>query len=602
MRRILGVILILLTACQAITPQPTTPTVRPTVFLPSPQVAVTSTPSPTLTNTVEAVLPTQTVIPTKTQAVYSVRFHPDGALYAGDLVSLEVIAPSDHLTGGSEVQVELPGVPGPVNQKSAFSPFGIAGRQQATFYWVWDTRFLTAGIYQLKFQVLPDGPAWTEPVELLPAEYRPWAETAAVWETAHSHCCEVYYFSNTAAARDVDLLLEMMDAQAVDATARMGIIFLEPLKIVLLPRVLGQGGFANQDIYISYLDRNYTADNTATILHHEMIHILDARLGGGDRPSLFVEGLAVYMTGGHFKEEPLLPRAAALLQIWGKPPEKGLDWYIPLELLASDFYSAQHEIGYLEAGALVAYMIERWGWEEVSNFYRDIHFDPLGTQEQAIQAALVAHFGLELSNLDEDFQTALQQYPAIPSLKDDVQLTVTFYDAVRRYQQVLDTSAYFSTAWLVDTNHMREQGIVADYVRRQISPTHLALETMLVSAGEFMKMQDFTQVKRYLAAVNLVLEAIENGVEEPFQVDSLAMDYYQVVLAVNRASWMFELQKKPNVQVERIVLEGDESKAWVSYGSPDLDILSLVRFQGNWVVEDVWDRAQVMCSACIPAP
>jgi hypothetical protein len=54
--------------------------------------------------------------------------------------------------------------------------------------------------------------------------------------------------------------------------------------------------------------------------------------------------------------------------------------------------------------------------------------------------------------------------------------------------------------------------------------------------------------------------------------------------------------------VERIVLEGDESKAWVSYGSPDLDILSLVRFQGNWVVEDVWDRAQVMCSACIPAP
>lgn len=600
MRRILGVILVLLTACQVITPLPATPTVRPTAFLPSPQAALTSTPTPAFT--VKAVSPTPAAVPPKTQMAYSVRFHPDGALYVGDLVSLEVIAPTDNPTTGSEVQVELPGAPQPVNQKAAFSPYGIAGRRQATFYWIWDTRLLTAGTYQLKFQVLPDGPTWSEPVELLPAENRPWAETSAVWETAHSQCCEVYYFSGTAAARDIDLLLETIDAQAVDAAARMEINFDQPVKVVLLPRVLGQGGFANQDIYISYLDRNYTAGITGTILHHEMIHILDARLDGGDRPSLFVEGLAVYMTGGHFKEEPLLPRAAALLETWGTPPEKGLGWYIPLETLALDFYHAQHEIGYLEASALIAYMIERWGWQEFSDFYRDIHFEPQGTQAQAIHAALVAHFGLELSDLDRDFQAALQQYQAIPSLKDDVQLTVTFYDAVRRYQQVLDPSAYFATAWLVDTDHMREQGIVADYLRRQISPAHLALETLLVSAGESMRMQDFAQAMRYLAAVNLVLDALDSGAVEPFQVDSLATDYYQVVLAVNRASWMFNLQKNRYVQVERIVLEGDESKAWVSYGGPDLEILHLVRFQGNWVVEDEWDRAQVMCSACVPAP
>ncbi len=135
---------------------------------------------------------------------------------------------------------------------------------------------------------------------------------------------------------------------------------------MLLPRLLGHGGFASREIAVSYLDRNYMAGDEATILHHEIIHILDSRLGGDLRPSALVEGLAVYLSGGHFKPEPILPRAAALLPAepgcvaWSAgstplPPSApaegcGIDGYIPLRRLIDNFYFEQHEIGYLEAG------------------------------------------------------------------------------------------------------------------------------------------------------------------------------------------------------------------------------------------------------------
>jgi hypothetical protein len=130
--------------------------------------------------------------------------------------------------------------------------------------------------------------------------------------------------------------------------------FNEPITVTL-PRAAGQR-FASDEIHISYLDRNYAGGRPEMVLHHEMIHILDSRLGGDMRPSILVEGLAVYLTGGHFKPEPLMPRSAALLETWGSPLQPGLDWFIPLETLAENFYQSQHEIGYLEAGALVEFM------------------------------------------------------------------------------------------------------------------------------------------------------------------------------------------------------------------------------------------------------
>ena len=163
-------------------------------------------------------------------------------------------------------------------------------------------------------------------------------------------------------------LLEILDGQAESASQllEVGLESLDkPIVVVFMPRVLGHGGFASQEISVSYLDRNYAGRGTPTVLHHEIVHVLDGHLGGGLRPTILIEGLAVYLSGGHFKPEPLMPRAAALL-----PPEPGcaqavsvpigqvcgLDWYIPMDELVDDFYLEQHEISYLEAGALVEFM------------------------------------------------------------------------------------------------------------------------------------------------------------------------------------------------------------------------------------------------------
>jgi hypothetical protein len=93
-------------------------------------------------------------------------------------------------------------------------------------------------------------------------------------------CCTLYYITGTPTERDLPELLKMVDEQAKRASQRMGIRPTEPIPILFLPRILGHGGFATKEIAISYLDRDYIAGDEATILHHEIIHILDSRLEG----------------------------------------------------------------------------------------------------------------------------------------------------------------------------------------------------------------------------------------------------------------------------------------------------------------------------------
>jgi hypothetical protein len=115
--------------------------------------------------------------------LFAIHTHPDGPLYAGDLVSFEIIAPKEADLEESQVQVQVSNS-APVNLGTAdFNPYGIGGRLQATLTWVWDTRGLSAGEYPLNISILPDGPSWTETVSLLPREDLPPPEPWAKWET-----------------------------------------------------------------------------------------------------------------------------------------------------------------------------------------------------------------------------------------------------------------------------------------------------------------------------------------------------------------------------------------------------------------------------------
>jgi hypothetical protein len=418
--------------------------------------------------------------------------HPDGPLYVGDQVSFEIL-PDDMNTDGKSIQISEGDQP---LGTAGFGPYGVGARTEAVFWWAWDTRELKPGRHTLSFATLPDGPAWTETYSLHPASQVPAPEPEAHWTSTTSACCTLYYITGTEAARDIETLKQTVDAQAADVEQVFDAKFSAPVSISFLPRTLGHGGFATNTIYVSYLEMNYAGGDPANVYHHEMVHLLDGQIGGGFRPTMLIEGLAVHLTGGHFKKEPILPRAAALL-------DPG--WYVPLRTLTDDFYPQQHEVGYLEAAALVRYLIEQYGWSKFDHFYRSMQPPADGKQSTALDAALKENFNISLDGLEADFILFLHSQTVTPANREDLRLTVRFYDTVRRYQKGLDPSAYFMTAWLPDGKTMRERGIVADYLRHPTGPWNKLIETLLVRADKELRAGDYTRVEKTLEWVERIL-------------------------------------------------------------------------------------------------
>ena len=276
--------------------------------------------------------------------------HPDGPLYVGDQVSFEVLAPACPGEPGRQCPGRLPGAG---TRQGRLCAFRDGQRNQATLWWVWDTRNLKPGRYTLTFTRLPDNLTWTETFSLRPENQVPPPQPGAHWASITTTCCIIHYITGTAAARDIAALGREADQESAAVAKQIGIKLDKPIDVILMSRVVGQGGFTAGSVYLSYLDGNYTGDEMPILFHHEFVHYYDASAGGKYRPSFFEEGLAVYLSGGHFKPEPLVARAAALLT---------LGWYIPLTTVANDFYNQQHDISYLEAATLVKYMLDTYGW------------------------------------------------------------------------------------------------------------------------------------------------------------------------------------------------------------------------------------------------
>jgi len=492
MRRLFLLAAVIIVSCQAVSSLgPPATEITP----PTPTAVPTEIP-PTLTSIPEA---TSTPFP---EPDFEVLLHPDGSLYVGDQISIEVISLADLELDDKKVQIQVEGIEGD-QVTGEFNEHGIGGRLQATFNWIWDTSALQPGDYEIGFTIQPEGPAWKETVSLLPHVDVPKPEPAAHWESVMIECCEIHFISGTDFAQDLHTNLEIIQFQAEEAVISMGLDFEQRIPITILPRVLGHGGFASNEIYVSYLENNYAGNDLAQVLHHEMVHILDHRLAGDLRPSLLVEGLAVYLSEGHFKKEPLQSRAAALID---------LGWYIPLTELADSFYTLQHEIGYLEGGALVDFMINRYGWDAFSDFYRDIHPHSSDSQSEAIDTALQEHFDLTFQELEASFIAKLKRRHIIPDMRADLILSVNYYEAVRRYQLLLDPSAYFLTAWLPAGEEMRERGIVADYLRRPENPQNLEIGELLVKVDRQIRAGNYLQAEKALHLVNLKLDLVQNEV------------------------------------------------------------------------------------------
>lgn len=126
-----------------------------------------------------------------------------------------------------------------------------------------------------------------------------------------------------------------------------------------------------------------------------------------------------------------------------------------------------------------------------------------------MDAALQKHFDLSLEELESQYLAALRQQALTPALVEDVRLTIRYYDTIRRYQKVLDPSAYFLTAWLPDGEEMRSRGIVADFVRRPSAPENIAIETLLVGADKALRSGDFASAEKLLSSSNELLDVYE---------------------------------------------------------------------------------------------
>jgi hypothetical protein len=531
-----------------------TSTVAPPTLTALPPATGTATPAPSATDASRGAYHLQPS---------DVTFHPDPQLYSGDIVSLEIGA-QNAAPSWQEASVNVY-VGTRASQPIAtgqFGRFGIGGRAQATFTWAWDTAHLE-GPQTLVVTVTPPGAKTTDlapldvltvTVNLLPASQRPMPEPIAHWAESESVCCVFHYLTGTAAARDIQTIETEADRAFVHVADVLGVKQSQKVAFTLLSRLLGHGGFASDEISLTYIDRDPAGSDLPIVFEHEGTHILDHSLAK-TRPTIMTEGLAVYVAGGHFKPEDLDQRAAALLT---------LGRYLPLRDLTNDFYVSQHEIGYLEGGAFITYLVNTYGWAHFKAFYGSFQDAP--SEAQMLDAALRANFGKGLSDLEADWLAHLRSLHPDENQIEDLRLTIELFDTLRRYQQMDDPVAYFLTAWLPDGPEARKRGVVADFVRHPDAPENIALETMLAEAGHALAAGEYDRTETLAASVNAVLDA------HNLFLDPLAASYLQIVTRLEATGY----------EAQTITLNHDTATVTAIHDWPSLETLTLNRTASGW--------------------
>jgi hypothetical protein len=446
--------------------------------------------------------------------------------------------------------------------------YTIDGVPRIRLEWAWDTAGL-AGEQTLRVELDPDD-AITEgdedptnnvvyvTAELQPAEERHPVEAAAAWSTTSTECCVVHYLTSTAAERDLANLAAMVQSAVTWTTEELDADLTRRLDVYFVDRVIGQGGYAQRALALSYLDRRYAGYDLETVIRHEAVHVVDVRMMDDPPPAMLREGLAVWVAGGHFQPEPIPERAAALVEL-------GL--YVPLDQLADDFYLLQHEAGYLEAAALVSYLIETYGWDGFLEFYGAFE-DPSGLPSAVLDEVLLSTFDVGLTETEDGFREWLRAYPPEPKEVLNLQTTIRLFETVRLYQQAYEPGAYFLTGWLVDPVEAESLGVVADLVRHPREVENVALEAMLLTASNSLTDERLGTANAYLSRVE---DALLRG-----EWDSVAEDYAAIVEAVAEAGY----------EVQSLELAGPTARVQSIADWPELVELSVIRTLAGWVVRD----------------
>jgi hypothetical protein len=439
-----------------------------------------------------------------------VRVFPN-PVYAGDELSFDVRPTLPFSLDGHALTITLAVAPGAVIT-APVAPTGLDGVPGARFYWVAPASRAPLTLTLLLPPDVPD-PDPTDNTYTVDVQLRPLAalfppEPEARWLVTETEGVRLHYLAHTAAARDRAWLV----AQAADAyaevAARLGPAS-EPVDFYLLDRVIGQGGYASWAwVAVTYTDRDYAPVSLASVLRHELVHRLDDAVGCDAAPALLREGLAVYVAGGHYRPEPLARKAAALLA-------SGQD--VALAQLAEDFYTHQHEVGYLQAGALIAYVVERWGWEQVAPLCRAASRAEGRASERLAQG--IAALGLDLPAFEDAWRAWLRAQPVAPADVAALEAEVRLMDVMRAYQQAYNPSAHFLEGILFSPEEAERRGIVADFVRRPRDAQAVTLELLLALGQSAVAEGDRARVEAVVAEVTAALEG--GGFEAGMRADLL---------------------------------------------------------------------------------
>ncbi len=523
MKRVFSLVILFLflTACgQGESEMPTAVPPAPTIV---PPTATTPVDTPTPIPPTLAPLPTATTLPRDLSIQsHGVRFYPVGNIYSGDLVTFQLLPFVPDNVAGSEVTVHVL-VDGVEVVNAALDGRNLGGTVEGLFPWVWDTS-LAEGEYEVEVILdrddrITEGDEIAEnnvvsvTVTVLDESLQPAGEANAEWLKVETDCCIVHAISGTSAGRDFDELVEMVETAVQEASDTLREPIQTKFEVYFIDKVIGQGGYASGYMVISYLDRNYAGNGLYNVLVHEASHVIDRQFAP-QRVIMLTEGLAVWVSGGHFKPDELNQRAAAILSTGN---------YVPLGELVSDFYNAQHESSYSQAAGFVTYLIQTYSWPSFRAFYADTAADDASTLTEALNLNLQAYYGKSLDEMEAEWLAYLEGLPPNRAQATDVVTTIRFFEVMRRYQKVYDPTAYFRTAWLPSPPFVRDQGNTADLTRTNVSDTHIALETMLLAADTAVRDRDYDLANILLDSVTRVLDG------EGTFIDPLAVNYLNIV-------------------------------------------------------------------------
>ena len=547
---------------------PATLPAAPTETLPPPSPSLpTDAPSP-------SAVPSPTVLPDPTDAAdlslnyADVTLYPVPLIYAGDKATFQLLphVPDGINIGDVTAIIAVDGVQvagGPLDRRN------WNGQAEGVYEWAWDTTGLS-GEYRIEVVLDPgdaiqagDEDPLNNTVAITALVTVPTGQAArdaaAVWETTETNCCIIHVVSNTAASRDLQALAPVLEKAVQQAADRLTIQPSQKLHVYFIDRVVGQGGFAGTDMVVSYVDRRYAGGGLYELLIHESAHILDQQFAP-QRISFLAEGLAVWVSGGHYKVEDLKQRSAALL---------AMEQYVPLAQLINDFYPVQHEIGYLEAAGLVTFLIDRGGWNTFKSFYTEVSTDDGPTLADAVDVNLQRYYGATLAQIENEWRGTLASMTVDPAVVEDLRTTIRYYNVARRYQELYDPTAHYLSAWLPHPTQVREFGNPADLTRRPETEMNVTLELMLTAADAALRAGDFARANVILDSVGHILD---NG---GTIIDPMATSYLNIVRAA--AEYDYELHM--------VELQGNTARAMATQ-APNVRLTSLVmELRGtSWVI------------------